>query len=343
MRELLIGDIHFGVKTNSTVWLDSQISFFKKMIFDIIEKEELDRIVFLGDLFDIRYAINQQIGIEVKNIIRELANRFQYPKQILFLAGNHDYYSPLEEFSDYNAYELVFGPEFKKCYPNIRFINKDPYFDGEGGLFLPWYWTENPEHFDDLLYRYKFGSEVKAIYCHADLTIWPGGRITSLRGIPVYSGHIHYLYDDELGNLHNLGAALALTFGDVNQDRYLYILEDFKIIKKYTNNITPSFKRIYNDDIFTVSESDFDNSYVQLCVSSNNINKANYIEQLKYIKNTYTSANIRIHVTEDNETTSTTFSGEGWNTNITNYIEQNIPEHLNVKYEYIKEKIDKDE
>jgi len=76
MRELLIGDIHFGVKTNSTVWLEAQISFFKKMIFDIIEKEELDRIVFLGDLFDIRYAINQQIGIEVKNIIRELANRF---------------------------------------------------------------------------------------------------------------------------------------------------------------------------------------------------------------------------------------------------------------------------
>lgn len=343
MRELLIGDIHFGVKTNSTVWLEAQISFFKKMIFDIIEKEELDRIVFLGDLFDIRYAINQQIGIEVKNIIRELANRFQYPKQILFLAGNHDYYSPLEEFSDYNAYELVFGPEFRKCYPNVRFINKEPYFDGEGGLFLPWYWTENPEHFDDLLYRYKFGTEVKAIYCHADLTIWPGGRITSLRGIPVYSGHIHYLYDDEIGNLHNLGAALSLTFGDVNQDRYLYILEDFKIVKKYTNTVTPSFKRIYNDDIFTVSETDFDNSYVQLCVSSTNINKANYIEQLKYIKNTYTSANIRIHVTEDTETSATTFSGEGWNTNITNYIEQNIPQHLNVKYEYIKEKIDKDE
>lgn len=343
MRELLIGDIHFGVKTNSTVWLEAQLSFFKKMIFDIIEKEELDRIVFLGDLFDIRYAINQQIGIEVKNIVRELANRFQYPKQILFLAGNHDYYSPLEEFSDYNAYELVFGPEFRKCFPNVRFINKEPYFDGEGGLFLPWYWTENPEHFDDLLYRYKFGTEVKAIYCHADLTIWPGGRITSLRGIPVYSGHIHYLYDDEIGNLHNLGAALSLTFGDVNQDRYLYILEDFKIVKKYTNNVTPSFKRIYNDDIFTVSESDFDNSYVQLCVSSSNINKANYIEQLKYIKNTYTSANIRIHVTEDTETSATTFSGEGWNTNITNYIEQNIPEHLNVKYEYIKEKIDKDE
>ena len=40
------------------------------------------------------------------------------------------------------------------------------------------------------------------------------------------------LYDDELGNLHNLGAALQLTFGDTNQPRYLYVLKDFKIIDK---------------------------------------------------------------------------------------------------------------
>lgn len=343
MRELVIGDIHFGIKTNSLSWLDSQTKLFKNQIFDIIEKEKLDRIVFLGDIFDIRYAINQQVGIEVKNIIRELCNKFQYPYEIIFVAGNHDYYSPLEEFDKYNAYELVFGPEFKKCYPNIRFITKEPYFDSiDGTLFLPWYWTENPEHFDDLLYRYKFGTEVKAVYCHADLTIWPGGRISSLKGIPVYSGHIHYLYDDEVGNLHNLGAALPLTFGDANQDRYLYIIEDHKIVKKIKNRTTPEFIRIYNEDIFSVDSTYFDNSYMQICVSSSNINKANYIDQIKYLKTTYTDANIRIHVVEDNEI-SPTFVAEGFNTNITQYIENNVPEHLNSKYEYIKSKLDKDD
>ena len=342
MRELLIGDIHFGTKSNSVSWLEIQKNFFEKEVFKIIEEQQFDRIVFLGDLFDIRYAINQQIGIEAKNIIRELANRFQYPYEIIFVAGNHDYYSPLEEFANYNSYELVFGPEFRKCYPNIRFVNKDPYFDGNGGLFLPWYWTENPDHFDDLLYRYKFGSEVKAIYCHADLTIWPGGRISSLKGIPVYSGHIHYLYSDTVGNLYNLGAALQLTFGDTDQDRFMYILEDYKIVDTITNNTTPKFKRIYNDDIFNVTEDDFKNSYMQICISSSNINKAQYIEQIKAIKTSYTDAYIRIHTVDDINSEDVKFSGNGFNTNINEYIQNNIPTHLNDKYEYIKHKLNND-
>lgn len=342
MRELLIGDIHFGTKSNSVSWLEIQKNFFEKEVFKLIEEQHFDRIVFLGDLFDIRYAINQQIGIEAKNVIRELANRFQWPCEIIFVAGNHDYYSPLEEFADYNSYELVFGPEFRKCYPNIRFVNKEPYFDGNGGLFLPWYWTENPDHFDDLLYRYKFGSEVKAIYCHADLTIWPGGRISSLKGIPVYSGHIHYLYSDTVGNLYNLGAALQLTFGDTDQDRFMYILEDYKIVDTITNNTTPKFKRIYNEEIFNVTEDDFRNSYMQICISSSNINKAQYIEQIKNIKTSYTDAYIRIHTVDDVNSEDVKFTGNGFNTNINEYIQNNIPTHLNSKYEYIKQKLNND-
>ena len=71
MREWLIGDLHFGIKNNSITWLESQIKFFEEQIFNIIKNENLDRIVFLGDVTDIRYSINQQIGIEVKNIIRK--------------------------------------------------------------------------------------------------------------------------------------------------------------------------------------------------------------------------------------------------------------------------------
>lgn len=340
MRDLVIGDVHFGIKSNSVVWLESQLNLFKKQIFKIIDSEKFDRIVFLGDVFDIRYSINQQVGIEVKNMIRELCEKFQYPQQIIFVAGNHDYYSPLEEFDKYNAYELVFGPEFKKCYPNIKFVNKDPYLGDDGTLFLPWYWTENPDHFDDLLYRYKFGNEVKAIYCHADLTIWPGGRITSLKGIPIYSGHIHYIYEDPDNNLYNVGAVLPLTFGDANQDRYLYIIEDYKIIKKIKNEVTPTFTRIYDDDIFTVDSTYFDNSYMQICISSSNFNKANYIDQLKYLKTTYVDSNISIHVVEDINKLSYTFVAEGFNTNINQYIENNVPEHLNDKYKYIKAKLD---
>lgn len=339
MRELLIGDLHFGIKNNSVTWLESQIEFFEKQIFDIVKKENLDRIIFLGDVTDVRYGINQQVGIEVKNIIRKLAKLFN--KDIYFVCGNHDYYSPLEEFIMYNSYELLFGEEFLEKYPHVHFVTREPFLSNDGSLFLPFYWTENTDHFDELLYTYKFGYEVKAIYCHADLTCWPGARITALKGCPIYSGHIHYIVDDPLGNLHNVGAALSLTFNDVNQDRFVYIVEDYKIVKQIKNITTPQFKQLYNDKIFEATHETFDNSYIRLCISSSNINKAKYIDQIKYLKSTYLDSNIRINVIDDLDN-GEMLSVEGFNTNIQNYIEDNIPNHLISKYEYIKEKMIED-
>ena len=101
MRELVIGDVHFGIKTNSVTWLETQLEFFNKQVIPAIKEKHINRVIFLGDIFDIRYAVNQQVGIEVKSLIRKLSN--EYPDiQIIFIAGNHDYYSPLEEFVHYN-------------------------------------------------------------------------------------------------------------------------------------------------------------------------------------------------------------------------------------------------
>jgi UDP-2,3-diacylglucosamine pyrophosphatase LpxH len=198
MTELLIGDCHFGTHSNNISWLQHQVNFFNTQVYDILENKDIDRIVFLGDVFDVRYSVNTHIGIEVKKIFRHLLS---YGIPVYVVAGNHDYYSPLKELQDYNAYELVFGEEFERAYKNLHIVKYDPLLV-DGSLFLPFYWTENPDHFDELLYTYKFGYEVKAIYCHADLTCWPGARITALKGCPIYSGHIHYIVEDDIGNLY---------------------------------------------------------------------------------------------------------------------------------------------
>lgn len=336
MRELVIGDLHFGVKTNSISWLESQIKFFEKQIIPTAQSKNIDRIVFLGDLFDVRYSLNLQIGIEVKNIIKKLATLFK--KEIIFIAGNHDFYSPIEDFYNYNSYNLVFGDEFQKLYPNVKFIINEPYYDNER-LYLPWYYTENPKHFDELLYTYKFGKEVKSIYCHVDLNNWPGARISSLKNCKIYAGHIHYIVENDLTNTYNIGAALALNFGDVNQKRYIYIIEDHNIVEKIENIITPKFFRLVNDEIFTVSDEIFNNSYVQLYISSTNIKKANYIEQIKYLRETYVSSNIRINIVDDNLSILSDINGINFNMNIDDYIENNIPNELKPKFEIIKKRI----
>ena len=339
MRELVIGDLHFGIKNNSLTWLEQQLNFITNQIFPILENENIDRCIFLGDLTDIRYSINQQVGIELKKLFRTMLNN--YPNiTFIICAGNHDYYSPLEEFASYNSYELIFGEEFLMVHKNLIIVNQDPYITEDGALFLPWYWTENDNHIDEILYNYDFNDEVKEIFCHTDLSQWPGARIAAFKGTPIYSGHIHFCYEDTLANLFNLGSACAFTFNDVNMDKYVYILENYKIVKKIKNVTTPSFKRLYNEEIFNVTDDMFNNSYVQLCISSNNINKAKYVEQIKELKNTYVDSNIRLH-TIDEDTDMTTLSVATFNTNIETYIEDNIPEYLDEKYQIIKDKINK--
>ena len=337
MRELVVGDLHFGIKNNSISWLESQLDFFHNQIFNILETKKIDRCIFLGDLTDIRYSINQQIGIELKNLFREMLDKFEYI-QFYIVAGNHDYYSPLEEFASYNSYELLFGNEFTEYYKNIIIVHENPYLTEDGALLLPWYFTENTNHIDEILYNYDFNDEVKEIFCHTDLSSWPGARIAAFKGKPIYSGHIHYIYTDQLANLHNIGSACSFTFNDVNMKKYVYIIEDYQIVEQIQNITTPSFKRFYNEEIFDLSDDDFNNSYVQLCVSSNNINKAKYVEQIKELKSTYLDSNIRLHVI-DEDTNITTLSVAAFNTNISAYIDQNIPKHLNSKYEIIKSKI----
>ena len=337
MRDLIIGDLHFGIKSNSVTWLESQLEFFDKQIFKTIEEKEIKRVIFLGDVSDIRYSINQQVGIELQKKFREMVNKFP---DIMFyiVAGNHDYYSPLEEFARYNVYEMIFSEEFLQIHKNLVIVNNDPLLTDDGCLMLPWYWTENPDHIDELLYNYDFSNDIKAIFCHTDLTTWPGARIASFKNTPIYSGHIHFIVEDQLCNLHNIGAALPLTFNDVNQDRYIYLLEDYKIIEKIKNVTTPQFRRAYNEQIFDLKDDYFENSYVQLCISTNNVNKAKYVEQLSYLKSTYINSTIRIHIIDDN-TNLETLNVDGFNTNLESYIEQNIPEHLGDKYELIKKKI----
>ena len=99
MRTLVVGDLHIGIKNNSLTWLESQLEFFDKQIFETIQNKEIKRVIFLGDIYDIRYSVNQQIGIELQKKVRQMLTQFP-DVHFFMIAGNHDYYSPLEEFAD---------------------------------------------------------------------------------------------------------------------------------------------------------------------------------------------------------------------------------------------------
>ena len=335
MKQLLIGDCHFGTSSNSVVWLENQLKFFHTQFIDVLNSREVDRIVFLGDLTDIRYSINQQVGIELKNLIRELSDKYS-DKEFFFIAGNHDYYSPLEEFHEYNSYELIFGKEFVQVHPNVRIINNEPYYDNCGNLYLPWYYTENFQHFSDLLYSINV-KELKNIFCHDDLVKWDYSRTSLFSNAKVWSGHIHTARTFDNPNLIQIGSMFSFNFSDVNTIKHMYLIDDDGLVEKIENKVSPRFKRFFNDEIFNLTAEDFENSYVQICIFKTNINQLKYIERIKEIKSNYAQYNLRIQIIDNSlgETLELSY----FNANIDNYINENIPDYLTNKYEIVKDKI----
>lgn len=333
---LVIGDCHFGTKTNSTQWLEQMTTFFQTQIIKSIEEYKFDKVIFLGDLFDIRYSTNTLVGVKVKDIIRNMVKEFPYVK-FCFLSGNHDYYSPRKEDMHYNVYEMVFGNEFIKMYNNVDFYTESPFLDEDGDLFLPWFFTEDKELFAETLEHYNH-ENINRVFCHSDLSCWDLDMIKQMNRKPVYSGHIHTPWIDEEHNLYNLGAALPLNFNDVNDNRYIYWLEGNEIKEKIKNITTPKFLRYFNDKIFELNEP-FQNCFVQLYIDKKYINKAEYIERIKELKVSNPSIPIRV-VTIDEETMDLNNIGIDMNQDIKKYITSNIPENLYDKYEIIKSKVE---
>lgn len=331
---LVIGDFHFGTKTNSVQWLEEMEKYFVE-IWSLVEAANVHKVIFLGDLFDVRYSINTLVGIKVKDMVREMIERNPV-KSFNFLAGNHDYYSPKKEDMHYNAYEMVFGSEFMKEHDNVHFYTESPYLDEDGDLYLPWFFTEDKELFGQTVEHFK-GELIKRIFCHSDLCTWDIDMIKNMNGNPVYSGHIHTPWTDEEHKLYNLGAALPLNFNDVNDKRYVYLLRGTEIVRKFENEETYQFYRYFNEEIFNLTK--FDNCFVQLYIDKDLINKAKYIEKVKELKLNNPGISIRV-VAIDKTMINDDEVGIDMNQDIKKYIDNNIPKNLYSKYETIKEKIE---
>lgn len=85
---LLIGDPHFGIESNSKMWLEIYINYFKS-IMPIIDKS--DYVVITGDLYDGKQSVSTIVMCEVIDIISRAAKH----TKVYILVGNHD--TPLKD------------------------------------------------------------------------------------------------------------------------------------------------------------------------------------------------------------------------------------------------------
>ena len=86
MKLAIVADPHFGIRDNSMNFFTYQEKFFKEILVPECVKQEITDIVFLGDFFHNRHSVNIRILHHVKQLFKELSNKFT----LHGLTGNHD-------------------------------------------------------------------------------------------------------------------------------------------------------------------------------------------------------------------------------------------------------------
>ena len=263
MKTILITDTHFGTRQNSMTWLDSQCSFIEKQLMPYIieNKSEYIRLIHLGDVFDSRSTISTMVATRVRNLfkrLRSLVNEF------IIIGGNHDYYSP--NSNEIDTLNLIL------CNLDIYIVTKELIIEDKN-IYVPWYqWLNNRNGIRQLINE----KGIENVFTHADIINEP----VNIECKHIYSGHIHIPYCS--GKLRNLGSTYALDFADANQPRGFYVIHDDDRFEFIENNKSIKFHRLYNEDIFTISDMG-KNDYIELYINQNNMAAELYIKKINFI------------------------------------------------------------
>lgn len=221
--------------------------FLDNVFFPYIHKNNIKRVIHLGDLFDRRKYVNFLTANRVRT-------DFLTPLQTLgcnvdILVGNHDTY--YKNTNDINSLkELVDGKyENVNIYTNPLEIS----IDGLKVLYVPWICDDNRKHTFDLI------KDTKAQICmgHLELAGFQmfKGSIPSHGDNPenfskfdmVFSGHFHHRSSS--GNVFYLGSHSEFTWSDYSDPRGFHIFDTNTRELQFIENPYRIFKKIWYDDV----------------------------------------------------------------------------------------------
>jgi DNA repair exonuclease SbcCD nuclease subunit len=273
----IITDTHFGVKQNSTTWLNSQLDFFYNQLIPHIqqvkESELYDeiRLIHMGDVFDSRSTISTMVATKIVELFTKLCSLCE----VIIIAGNHDFYSPNSD--DVDTLTLLLKNTGATLYIK-DFVKKPiPETNTCWELFVPWYKWGN-ETIDSMLECHK--KDIVNIFTHADIVTEQIPFLHLNKNTRVFSGHLHI--PNIKKNLYNIGSCYALNFADANHDRGYYTMIDNGKPEFHPNKYSIRFWRLYNEDIFNSKKLSTikKNDYIELYISQTNMAEVKYIEKI---------------------------------------------------------------
>jgi len=213
-KAALITDIHFGLKSNSTLHNEDCLNFVKWATTKARE-EGCETALFLGDWHNNRASINiLTLGYSLQALEHLNANF----STVYFIPGNHDLY--------YRDKRDVQSVEWAKHLPNVQICND--WFSAGDVVIAPWLCGDDYKRITKLRGKYMFGHfELPGYLMNAMVAMPEHGELNrdAFRQFDhVFTGHFHKRQTQK--NITYIGNCFPHNYADAGDDeRGLTILE----------------------------------------------------------------------------------------------------------------------
>lgn len=304
-KTFLVGDLHLGIKNNSSSWLAMQEDFLCNTFIDQCKENgldgETDILILEGDIFHNRQTIDVLVQETAEKIFCVLCRRF---KHVYVIAGNHDiYYKDTNAVSSLNSIKKLVKQELGKDFnltvimqPVSLVINNQYSY-----LMLPW------ENDNNVLSQTIKDYEGKCDYiiCHADVKGAKFNRFVKVEtGLDtkqltkykkIYAGHIHIRQEFTKAGaiISYTGTPYHMDRGDVGNKKGFDILtyQDGEVTETFIENkISPKYikSNVYSLLNYTIEQIQtlFKNNFVDISVDTKIADRFNPTSFLELIGDT---------------------------------------------------------
>lgn len=253
MKVAVITDQHFGVRSDSTIFLDYYEKFYSDVFFPTIDKLGIDTVIDLGDTFDRRKYINFVTLARAKRMYFDELHRRGI--KIHSIVGNHSVY--FKNTNEVNSMELLL-PEYDQ-YVTYTHEPVELDLDGCKVMLSPWICAANAE----VSYKAFKETTAKILMGHfefAGVEMMKGQLAT--HGLDktdfkkfesIYSGHYHHPSVND--NITYLGAPYEMTWTDYGGKRGFHIFDTETLDMKFIRNPYSIYHKLtYDDHDLTVED-----------------------------------------------------------------------------------------
>lgn len=294
----IITDTHFGVKNNSTYFLDMMESYYFDYFIPTIKSFGLNHIWHLGDFFENRKVI----GVQTFNLIKKILDEIEKEHiGLTVIKGNHDMF-----FNNTNKVSSI-DPLFSR-YSNIKIVHECEEIDffGKKVMFLSWISPESRDRVNGRILETKCDvlcghlkinnfEVIRGVVCETGMDQSMFDKFDR-----VLSGHFHVRSTN--GRINYLGNPYQTTWGEAHDKKGFHVYDVVNDALRFVQNPSENYVIIRYEDDESFDFDKFRNKIVRVYFDEYDPEKfESFVDKLEKVCYSYVIDDVRETQIEDHE------------------------------------------